>query len=318
MRKKMMFVASAFLLLASCSSNDNPGVSTKLENELGVSVNVKSATRATGETTSFATSSAVGLFVDGVAAGTYIPKIAAYTFGGTTWSGPTNGKIYLSGNDANVYGFFPSTATVATDTKIMNCEIPASQSFTAAEADDYMYSVTESNVLPVVSTKSTGTTTAALFFHHVLSKVSFIVNKSADYPIGNKAGVVSKIELKGTSKFSIDGTVSLATGVFTPGTTKVDALTLTGPANSNEYSSTASQVVTAYGLFAPCSNLSGINLTFTIDGTNMAKSLTIANVSKWESGNNYIYTVTVLPTELQITCAIVPWILTYEDLGNIQ
>jgi hypothetical protein len=324
MKKELLFAVSAALLLASCSNDENQVVSAKAVNELGVKVNLP-ATR--GETNTFMNGSSVGVFVDGVAAGTYTPKVATYAFDGSVWSGPATeaDKIFLSGNDANVYGFYPSTATVATDTKIMTCSgIPAAQNFTADEATDYMYTtalqadIAPVVTLPVVSTKETGVTTANLFFHHAMSKISFVVNKSNTYPQGIGAGKVTKITLTASdNRFSTDGAVDLKTGSFAAGT-KTNVLTLSGSANANEYASPASATTTAFGLFAPCTDLSNITITFTVDGTEMTKTLTTNTITKWDPNYNYIYTVTILPTELDITCQIVPWAVQYEDLGTVK
>lgn len=332
MIKKMIFATSAILLLAACSNEDDLVVAPKLANELGVSVNVKAITRATGEVNSFATSSAVGIFIDGVEAGSYTSKAATYTYNGSTWIAPASeaDKIFLSGKEANVYGYFPASgANVDVTAKTMACTVPASQSFNASETDDYMYSTgSAADVAPlatqsVVSNKTEAATTSSLFFHHALSRISFVVNKAESYPAGNKAGILTKITLNGTdgtnalNKFSTDGNVDLTTGTFNHGVTKVSQLTLSGTANSNEYT-VPTKDVTAFGLFAPCADLTNINLVFTIDGVEMSKSLAVANVSEWKSGNNYVYTVTVLPRELKVTCQIVPWVVTTEDLGTIQ
>lgn len=325
MRKQFLFAASAILLLASCSNNnDTSEVVVKNLNELGVSVKVASITRS--EKAAFASTDAVGVFIDGLTAGAYTSKLATYTYDGTLWNAPSASanKIYLSGDQAYVYGYYPSTAVVDMGSKSMTCTIPVTQSFSATEATDYMYSTSsDPTKLPVVSDQSVSSSSAALYFHHALSKVSFVINKDQTYPVGTVSGVVTNIKLSSTSSiFSTAGSINLANGSLTS-TATASTLTLTGSANCNEYSATPVPPInatrTAFGLFAPCSgDLSTITATFTIDGTPMEKALTTVNVQEWKQGNEYIYVVTVLPRELQITCQIVPWVVSVENLGTIQ
>jgi len=330
MKKVLVFTVFASALLTSCSNKDVESITGATnKNELGVAVNIsgKDITRAgaTGslDGASFADGTSIGVFVTGAG---YAAKIAPYTLSGTSWGSPAADadKIYLTGQSATVYGFYPYDANtdIVMDTKLMTVSVPASYTnYMATQAVDYMYAanVTASNI-------STTTCKASLVFHHALCKVSFIINKGSSYPAGTTSGVLSKLVMTaGSTIFANKGTVSLTGGAFTPSTTPADLSStitlqpsLVAYKNINEFNATALTIVIANTLVAPCATLAGaVTLGLTIDGRNMATA-TIPSTT-WIAGKNYIYTVTVSGTELIVnSVAITPWIDNSSDLGGVQ
>ena len=320
MKKQILLTTLTIFALTSCSQNGtHEEVNTKETNELGVNIQIKaSETRGTKE--AFADKDAVGVFIVGKTPSTYTPKLATYSYDNTKWTGPIEQekKILLDDNEAFVYGYYPSTATPNLETKLMPCSILGTQSFTATEATDYMYSTSiGSSALPVVSAKNTK---AALNFHHALAKVSFVIYKTQDYP-SNKA-TLTEIKLSHNNAiFSLDGNLSLETGAWTAGETQTKELKLQGSAECNNYISPRPEpknaVRTAYGIFAPCSDLSSVTALFTINGHSTPTPLTTTNVTKWVPGNEYIYTLTLSSKELIINCTIKDWEVQPEDIGTI-
>jgi hypothetical protein len=336
MKKVFLFAAIVSALFTSCSSKDVESLTgTTDKNELGVAVSIsgKELTRAaaTGslDGTSFANNTQIGVFVTGTG---YTAKIAPYTLNaiGTAWDAPSADadKIFLSGNDATVFGFYPYDANtdVALSTQLMSVSVPASYlKFDASESVDYMYSTN-----PVVTNKTAGTSNmATLSFSHALCKVSFIINKGSSYPAGSASGVLSKLVMTaGSAIFANKGMVSLTGGAFTPSTTVADlsstitlAPVLANYKNINEYNATTpSTTVTASTLVAPCSTLAGtVTLGLTIDGHNMTTA-TIPSTA-WVAGKSYIYTVTVSGTNLIINSVTInPWDTTgnSSNVGSVQ
>lgn len=344
MKKQFLFAVSALgVLMASCSNNDSPtaqdGVMAK---ELGVSVNIASTSTTRSLIDAFSSGSAVGVFVSGTG---YTSKFASYAYDGTAWSGPSDvtKKIYLSPKNANVYAFYPDTAGVAPSTsldmsaKTLQCFSPANQDFTATTATDYMVAGGSASdvppaslTIPVASSMTATSYKANLYFHHVMSKVSFVVNKNAYYPTGAASGAVTKIGLTAytdaslatldAARFPLQGVLGLGTGTYTASTTNAtSALALTGTANANEYNATTPTTVTASGLFAPCSSLANIKVAITVDGRVMTKTLPISTVPAWASAYNYVYTITITPTELVVSsCTILPWTASTQDAGTVN
>jgi hypothetical protein len=334
MKKVFLFAAIVSALLTSCSSKDVESLTGATDkNELGVAVNIsgKELTRAaaTGslDGTSFANGTSIGVFVTGAG---YTAKIAPYTLNatGTAWDAPAAeaDKIFLSGNDATVFGFYPYDANtdVVLSTQLMSVTVPASYTrFDASESVDYMYSTN-----PVVTNKTTTTSKADLTFSHALCKVSFIINKASTYPVGT-SGVLSKLVMTaGSAIFANKGTVSLTGGAFTPSVTPADLSStitlqpvLANYKNINEYNETTALTnIIASTLVAPCATLAGaVTLGLTIDGRNMATA-TIPSTA-WAAGKSYIYTVTVSGTSLIINSVTInPWDTTgnSSDLGGVQ
>jgi hypothetical protein len=342
MKKVYVFAVLASAFLASCTNEETAtSPASKTNTELGVAVTIssKESTRAaaTGslDGTAFADGKQIGVFVTGVG---YTSKIAPYTLSGTTWNAPTldADKIFLSGNIATVYGFYPYDANtdITLSTLSLSASVPtAYTNFDASECVDYMYATKAGATDGSHSTASNldltgGSYKANLAFNHALSKITFVINKASTYPAGTAAGILSQLVLKATSgtPFVTKGAFDLSTGAFTASTTASDLVstitlhpaTSTNYKNINEYNATALTTPVATTLAAPCSFLAGtVNLELTIDGRVMTASMP---ASTWLSGKNYIYTVTVAGTSLVVeSVAINAWTVgTNTSMGTVQ
>ncbi len=342
MKKQVLFVTLAAAMLASCSNEENVSVAPSTSSELGVSVNVLSGvnTRSLRDGVLFESGDAIGVFVGGTG---YTPKVAAYTFtdsdtDGTpdTWVSPTTSadKIYLSNELATVYAFYPSDATVSgtlagdgTD-KIEGSLGSLEASFDGSGQTDYMYgtsregdgSGTPAYTYPLAlasNAPADGTGVydkkVDLYMHHVFTKLSFVVNKAETY---SGTGLVTSIKVNppwgGTTVLSGSFTLKLSDGALdTSANAGGETLTFISDPGvvANEYSSPASTDIIASGLVFPCV-VDGITLTLTIDGKEMTATLPylIGDQLAWKAGDNYIYTLLVKGTELEVTTvSIVDW-----------
>jgi hypothetical protein len=309
MKKIILFSALVTVLLAGCSNEETTSVPGK---ELGLTVKIGGTSATRSLVDAFSSDDQIGVFVAGTG---YTSKVAAYTLSAGIWNSPTleSGKIFLTGNTATVYSFFPSSATYDMSAKTITTIVPSYDDFAATAATDFMYGQgnVDGTALPIASNMTAAAAKPDLYFFHALTKISFIVNKASSYPSGTDAGKLTKIQLSNTNNiFALEGTTSLTNGVFTPTT---DATKLTGTitlssasaVNINEYATTASTTVSAFGLVAPCTNLTGTTLSLTIDGKVLSGTIPS---TVWSKGKNYIYTVTVSGTELNIgTVTIVDW-----------
>ncbi len=305
-------------MFASCSNQDTPATAQTDKNELGVSAVISGAVSTRALTDGFAATNTIGVFIDNTI-GTetdYTPLVAAYTFGATTWAPPASGKIYLTNQGATVYAFYPSNSVVDTAAKTLAIAVDAAQDFSATSQTDYMYgtaartgsgTVESPFVDPLaVASNATSANEVALYFHHALSKLSFVVNRASSY---TGAGVLTSVKLKKTTGFlagATGGTVLLNDGVIS-GLVAADSLTFTGTTTINTVAALGAVLV--QGLVAPIVATSGITLTLTIDGKDMLVTLpAVAPADAWLQGNNYTYTINVLGTELSVvSVAITVW-----------
>jgi hypothetical protein len=311
MKRLIMLSTLAAALLAGCSNNET--ASTTGAKELGMTVKVGSSSATRSLTDAFSANDKIGVFITGTG---YTSKLAAYTLNAGVWNSPAleADKVYLTSQAATVYSFFPSTAMCDMAGKTITTTTNASDDFAATAATDFMYGLGYNSTTYSLAQASSLSAAAAkpdLYFFHALTKVSFVVNKASTYPASTDAGKLTQVQLtKSTGKFALQGTTSLTDGTFTPTTTAAQltsTLTLTAPSsvNINAYSATASTTVSAFGLFAPCADLSDVTLSLTIDGKVLS---TVLPTAAWAKGKNYIYTITVSGTELQIgTVQIISW-----------
>jgi hypothetical protein len=312
MKKVFLFTTTILVLFTSCSNEET--ASTTGPKELGMTVKVSSTSTTRSLTDAFSENDKIGVFITGTG---YTSKLAAYMLDAGVWDSPAleTDKIYLTGQTATVYSFFPSTATCDMAGKTITTTVNASDDFAATNATDFMYGLGYDGTTYSLAQASSLSAVAAkpdLYFFHALTKVSFIVNKASTYPIGTDAGKLTQIQLtKNTGKFALQGTTSLTDGTFNASNNDAqltNTLTLTAPSavNINAYSATASATVNAFGLFMPCADLSDVTLNLIIDGKVFSAALPTVT---WEKGKNYIYTITVSGTEMQVgTVSIVSWV----------
>lgn len=306
MKKVYLFAAMASVVLAGCSNNEE----VKNPNELSVVAGIGSpSTRALITTSSFADGSKIALFVSGTG---YTPALTTFTLGGTTWT--PNAPIYLTGNTANVYGYYPSTASnsgIADANTTINATIyskgtdvaPLEESFSGVGQTDYMWATPASatNLDPNTSNVVT------LTFNHALTRIAFVINKDANYPTATGSGAITSIKLTngGTQKFTTAGTFKVSDGTFTATTSTATSIEFTAASKTiNAYNVTPLTTEVACGLVAPTTTaLSSIGLQMTIDGKTMTAAGFPAAPS-WEKGKSYTYTVTVSPTTLTVSSTV--------------
>lgn len=310
-----MFATIASAVLTSCSKEDSP-VPSASKSELGVSASISGTVNTRALVDAFTDDNQIAVFITGT---NYTPKVTLYTYGTTSWTPPAleADKIYLSNETATVYGYYPASATITGTTPIngasntLDVTVNATEaSFTGTGQTDYMYATgrtgtTGSYSYPLATaSNATNANKVDLYLHHALAKLSFIVNKASSYT-GN--GTLTSVKLSKTDGF-LTGTGTMALSDGTIALSTASSIEFTGSATINVYNATPSTTVTAQGLAAPNSNLSGITLTLTIDGKAMTVTLP-TTITTWTQGNNYTYTITVNGTGLEVTTvSILPWI----------
>jgi hypothetical protein len=312
MKKMYCIAAMASLVLAGCSNNEYSGYASD-PNMLYVVAGVgKPATRSLVTGTAFSAGQIVGVFVTGTG---YTPALSKYTLSGTTTWTP-DAPIYLTGQTATVYGYFPNTATnsgtlnASTTITTTLFSAPTSgtsteTSFTGAGQADYLWAT------PTTASNLTAGTTnlATLAFNHALSRISFIIKKDANYPTAAGSGNITSIKLTaGSAILPTLGTAKVADGTFTATTaSNATNLQLT-PASTTYINAAGVTTETACVLLAPTTTaLTGIGLQMTIDGKTMTATGFPA-APTWVKGTSYAYTVTVSPTSLVVnTVTITDW-----------
>lgn len=342
------------LLFTACSSEDPSGSQTpdtsgilKISATTAIS-NVGVSKRAV--VSAFSATDYIGIFIDDAGAdAVYAPVSTVFTTAntGTSWSlshqyistewtnsGTT--PIYLSANQASVYGYYPTLEpggtvptfiTPNTENKTIPVTIKGGDAttnagkFDASDQTDYMYAFGTATLTttPAVATVDKDHASASLTFMHALTEVSLTISKKSDF---GGVGSLTKIELETSSetyKFSAGtGTLNLSNGNLT--TTHVGNLYFAsggvGGVAINEYGA-GSPTTTATLLLTPATisttgsteGAASVTLKLTIDGQVYEGLIPVTTTARWEAGKNYTYTVTVGGGELSITSvAIAAWV----------
>jgi hypothetical protein len=309
MKKILMMTTLASMMLASCSKDDFTANSQDGKSPLSVVVGGIN-TKAIKTGTQFVTNDIIGVFIAGTG---YTSAVSKYTYNGTTWSAETGKDIWLTGNAATVYGFYPATlisnTPAPTASTTFNVSVPVTDDFTATGSSDNLWakpSVTASN-------SDDASTKATLVFHHSLAKISFIFVADASYPLATGTGKLTEIKLSSAgSKIVMGGTVKVD-GTFTANAASGASVTYSLAAGSTINASNitvANRVVNTYAMVAPVdyTTTGDFTLKATIDG----KAMTVSGfpaIPNWsDAGKNYVYTITVSPAQLKInTVTISDW-----------
>lgn len=300
MKKVCLIAAFASILLAGCSNDESPsGAKTETaKNELGIVVDAI-GTRAIKS--GFIAADEVSVFVTGTG---YTPALVNYKYSGTAWapSGGAGTGIKLVGNAASVYAFYPKTLTLSALSAAGTFPVTllAADDFSATATPDYLWGTgtTVSNLTP-------GTTnTSTLTLKHALAKISFVINADANYPITGGSGALTKIELLSAgTKLVTAGTVAVGTGAFAATASIGAAFTYTGTKTIN---AAAGTTITASALEAPIKyTATDFVLKLTIDGKAMVVTGFPAAPDWSDASKNYVYTITVSPTELVLASTVV-------------
>jgi len=311
-----MFAVIASVLLAGCSNEEDVTSTTPTgKTELGISAVIAGTVVTRGLTDAFATDSTIGVFIDNQTGGEtdYTPATATYTYGATEWAVPATGKLYLTNEIADVYAFYPRGVVGDVDftNKTLKVNVDSTQNFIATPQKDYMYATTRagaegSYTYPsVTASNAVGSSDVNLYFHHMLSELSFIVNKEASY---TGAGVLTSVKLTKSDGFLAGtsiGTASLTDGVIS-GLNVATDIVFAGSTTINAADGTT---VLVKGLVAPIAATSGITLTLTIDGKDMVVALPATDpADAWLQEKNYTYTINVQGTVLNaVSVEITAW-----------
>jgi hypothetical protein len=314
MKRLFIFAAVLPLLLTSCDkeklddATDNIPVPLSIQATIDISSGSTSRSLVRGDT--LPGSSEIGIFVTGTG---YTPQVSIYTLEGSEWTTPN--PIYLTKNEATVYGFYPTiepsdSVSIRANTTDKTIPITVASSYNAIASDvpatqaDYLYAkgASEGSTMAKV-TKSNPN--ASLKFYHALSQLSFIINKADNF--GGTGNLTSLTVTTTSDNITGAGTLKLDGSGITLSGSLSKSITMTGSTTINASSST---VVTATALVAPLTSSQSVTLTMTIDGQNYTGTISGAT---WEAGKNYIYTVTVGGGTLTITSvSIQGWV----DVGS--
>lgn len=304
--KKIISIFALLVLLLSCSNEEKSLPATIAS--LGVNTRISnSGTRAsTGILvgTQFPSSSQIKVVAVG---DKYTVQNSIYQWS-TNWS--TSNQILLTNNLATIYSYYPVDAEIVGELKnddsnaIKVYETTATPESMTGEKDiDYMYAVPTyadgqtgvSNIYPNVN----------LDFKHVLAKLTFIINKSPDYPWQGKLSMIkfsddlSPFKAQPQEMYIKDGTFKASTN-----TEAVKQFVPSSVLSINNEST--SDVVTARVLLYPRTknqaDADKTKLILKIDDHIMTLDLASAgDQSNWEGGKNYIFKLIVKPTELKLS-----------------
>ena len=315
------------LLFTACSSEDPSGTETPDSSSgiLKISANLDITTGGVAKRslapTAFENAATIGIFIDGTG---YTPSASTFTYNGTTTTWGTETPIYLTGNTATVYGYYPSSLepTIAAKTVPVTVLTTLSENAFSATSNsqvDYMYAVKTGETTQATVTKTDGS--AELTFKHAMAQLTFVINKGSNF---GGTGKLTNITLTKSDTYSFpsgEGTMSLTNGAITTETpNQTLSLTDATGVEINDYNITPSATPIATVLVAPTdistdgttSGTGIVRLAVTIDGIvyemTAATYLPVTTIAQWEAGKNYTYTVTVGGGELSITSvAIAAW-----------
>ena len=225
----------------------------------------------------------IGLFVTADDGGAYDGHDSGYTnvkytFDGSKWS--TQTPIYLSGNEGNLYGYFPYNAD-ATDLHAIPVE-------SSLNDTDYLYAEPQ--------TVSHSNKSVSLQMQHALSRLHLTIKKGENFTADAS---LSKITLK-SAAIDATGTLDLTDGTITPskksGETGIVELATDGE-------------ITAQGiekdiLIVPADNTEGkkdIAIFLLIDGKSAGITLSGENGIDIRSGIQNNVTLTIEDTGIKVT-----------------
>jgi hypothetical protein len=165
---------------------------------------------------------------------------------------------------------------------------------------------------------ATGAEIVNLYFHHALSKVSFVVNRGTY----NGTGTVTKLTMGTTNaNFNAAGTMKVADGTLTR-SGAISKIIFQG-ATATINSTTSSTTPIVYGLVVPTNGTitDVVTLTISLDGKDMPVTLpvndTVHNAVSWLPGNEYRYTITVNGKDLTVnSVSVTDWTVNNVNSGS--
>lgn len=228
----------------------------------------------------------IGLFVHG---SNYYSHLDQYR-------GSFGYKIYLT-SPVTVYSFYPYNVNVLPlngASASMPITVPVSELPFDSYQLDYMYATAN----PAVVSKQSPTT--ILTFHHVLSRVSFVIKKGANF-FGTGTLTNFRLGRSSTGKFKTitTGSMNISNGNLS-GMLNTDSLKFTG--NKAINISTGSST-TVDALVLPIDQIDTYNFTakMVIDGIEYTAVFPApGTVTSWAANTHYTYTLTVNPGNVSV------------------
>lgn len=281
--------------MMSCANNENAPYKSE-HPILDVSAVIENGNQTKALINSFKDNDELAVFVNGSG---YTPIVSKYKLTGTTWNFPVKKEeiIALRLEEANVYAFYPATASLS---DVLNNENTNKLKLTCAAENtgfkgenliDYLYSNGETKV-------SASNIKVKLTLKHALSKLSFVINKGYGYTL---SGALTKLELINTSVFKTgDAVMQFTDGAMDYSlSTDVSTISYDGTATINDYKATPMTTTTAECLVYPNADNTTISVKLTVDGIARTVKLPVGTLgSSWEAGKNYKYVITVYETQI--------------------
>lgn len=248
-----------------------------------------------------------------------------FSLNGSIW---TANKTYnLSADKGTIYAYYPFDTTVRFQTSGDDASIPvtiaATGSITVKDGSsatngvnnsgailspvdaekDYMYYAPESDRI-IVNNRSY---TAQLTMKHALAQVSFRLIKSPTYPGAGKFTDYSLYDTPSKKSLVITGSstsqMSIVNGAITH--TVPTAGTISRLVTNYMLGSSTSTATIVSNLIFPATGITqgDISANFVIDGQDHIVTLpvTVGSTDKWEAGKNYLYSVTLGGTGIEVT-----------------
>lgn len=247
----------------------------------------------------------------------YDPAIPmkVFSYSENVWEQVGEPPLYLHTDKGRGYAYAPEDKTVELNADgiplMRGVVVKASQVFRFDHAtDDIPWQIDQEDYLycQVANEVDRWNPTVSLNMQHALTKVSFRVtekNGGTLYTGSKVTGVTLKSE--GGNRFysSADGLMQLTAGAVLS-TTSVGTLTFSASTASGNVlrevgsgSSAAIVPVQAFGLVLPVSGFQA-TLELTLDDGHVFTTAAPFTI-QWESGMNYIYTVTLTPKRIEIS-----------------
>ena len=248
MKRFFQFLMASALVVSmqGCSNEPSDEISSAVELKLkGEIQSPMSRTRV--DVNGFETSDKVGVYVSStgsLASQNNALDNVAYSYSNGNLVAPADGKVYWTSNDArlSVYAYYPYAASVA-DNSAYEFSVAENQS---VAADYYNSDFITAKVESLVPQEAP----VSLTFEHSLSKVNVSLVAGEGITDAELAAAEKTFTISG---LATNGTINLATGAATAGTTK----TIITPLESNgkDYSAIVYPCVVAFARRGGCEPL---------------------------------------------------------------
>lgn len=226
----------------------------------------------------------------------------------------------VTGNASKWIGKTTKSWTTATEDKTIAWEIPATQTTASVKEKDLCFS---NNIVDYSSaagsdkrlkygvSPSPAFEAGKLIFYHALSKITIILKEGEGFNTSSTSDFnLNNITLKG---FKLSGTFDVAQGEFTSTGSAHDITSM------SQVEKTASQM-TLEALVMPGTDLNGSladavsfsldRNAFKVSAATLKEKLIAGGASsftKFEAGNNYVFTFTINKTDIEVTATIADW-----------